>query len=84
MVACENPRKNIAHFMSICNFDRSCICVFVFVYLYVRHSVTWILTSSYHYLLNKLQKLEDALIKHMLTAADMGDRGDKGDIFDRG
>ena len=34
--------------------------------------------------LNKLQKLEDALIKHMLTAADMGDRGDKGDIFDRG
>jgi len=34
--------------------------------------------------INKLQKLEDALIKHMLTAADMGDRGDKGDIFDRG
>ena len=29
MVACENPRKNIAHFMSICNFDQCCICVFV-------------------------------------------------------
>ena len=33
---------------------------------------------------NKLQKLEDALIKHMLTAADMGDRGDMGDMSDRG
>ena len=54
MLACENPRKNIAHFMSICNFDRSCICVFVFVCLYVRHSVTWILTSSYHYLLKNI------------------------------
>ena len=26
----------------------------VFVYLYVRHSVTWILTSSYHYLLKNI------------------------------
>ena len=48
---------------------------------------------------NKLQKLEDALIKHMLNAADLADRGDMGDrgnmvvrgdrgywgdIFDRG
>ena len=30
---------------------------------------------------NKLQKLEDALLKHMLTAADLAGRGD---INDRG
>ena len=39
---------------------------------------------------NKLQKREDALIKHMLTAADLadrddtGDRGDMGDLGERG
>ena len=31
---------------------------------------------------NKLQKLEDALIKHMLTADDLIDRGDMGDSSD--
>ena len=34
--------------------------------------------------MNKLQKLEDALIKHMLAAADMVDMGDRGDRGDRG
>ena len=29
--------------------------------------------------INKLQKLEDALFKHMLNAVDMGDMGDMGD-----
>ena len=33
---------------------------------------------------NKLQKLEDALLKHMLTAADLADRGDMDDRGDRG
>ncbi len=33
---------------------------------------------------NKLQKLEDALIKHMLTAADLADRGDMDDMVDMG
>ena len=31
---------------------------------------------------NKLQKLEDALIKHMLTADDLADRGDLADMGD--
>ena len=31
---------------------------------------------------NKLQKLEDALLKHMLTAADLADRGDMHDMVD--
>ena len=38
--------------------------------------------------MNKLQKLEDALLKHMLTAADLADRvtwpGDMGDMCDMG
>ena len=43
--------------------------------------------------INKLQKLEDALLKHMLTAADLadwgdmdhrGDRGDRGEMHDMG
>ena len=34
-------------------------------------------------MLNKLQKLEDALVKHMLTAHDLTDRGDMDDIDDR-
>ena len=42
---------------------------------------------------NKLQKLEDALLKHMLTSADLayrgdmdhrGDRGDRGEMHDMG
>ena len=33
---------------------------------------------------NKLQKLEDALLKHMLTAADLADRGDMDDLVDMG
>ena len=36
---------------------------------------------------NKLQKLEDALLKHILTAADLADIGDiddRGDMGDRG
>ena len=35
---------------------------------------------------NKLPKLEDALLKHMLTAVDLTDRGDmdhRGDMGDR-
>ena len=38
-------------------------------------------------ILNKLQKLEDALLKllkHMLTAADRGDMDHRGDRRDRG
>ena len=38
--------KNIAHVRSICNFNRSCICVFIFVYLHVRHSGTLFFRSS--------------------------------------
>ena len=33
---------------------------------------------------NKLQKLEDALIEQMLTAADLADRGDRSDQGDHG
>ena len=33
---------------------------------------------------NKLQKLEDALLQHMLTAADLADRGDMDHRGDRG
>ena len=33
---------------------------------------------------NKLQKLEDALLKHMLTAADLTDIGDMDDMVDMG
>ena len=32
-----------------------------------------------HWKNNKLQKLEDALVEQMLTAADLADRGDRGD-----
>ena len=50
--------KNIAHVMSIRNFDQCCICVFVylcicvfvFVYLQVRRLATLFLSSLYHYL----------------------------------
>ena len=34
--------------------------------------------------INKLQKLEDALIEQMLTAADLADRGDRVDQGDCG
>ena len=34
--------------------------------------------------LNKLQKLEDALLQHMLTVADLADRGDMDHRGDRG
>ena len=37
--------------------------------------------------IKKLQKLEDALLKHMRTAADlddMGDIGDRGEMHDMG
>ena len=36
---------------------------------------------------NKLQKLEDVLLRHMLASADLADRGDiddRGDMSDRG
>merc|ERR1711963_1272227 len=54
--------KNIAHVMSIRNFDQCCICVFVylricvfvFVYLQVRHPGTLFLKSSYHYLFKNI------------------------------
>ena len=35
-------------------------------------------------MLNKLQKLEDALLKHMLTAADLAGRGDMDDMGEMG
>ena len=38
----------------------------------------------YEKVANKLQKLEDALLKHMLTAADLADRGDMHDMVDLG
>ena len=34
--------------------------------------------------MNKLQKLEDALIEQMLTTPDLADRGDRGDQGDHG
>ena len=34
--------------------------------------------------INNLQKLEDALLKHMLTAADLVGRGDMDDMGDMG
>ena len=43
-----------------------------------------LLSKRYEFTLNKLQKLEDALIKHMLTDADMVDMGDRGDMGDIG
>ena len=51
--------KNIAHVMSICNFDQCCIyvfgtCVFVFVYLQVRHQGILFLRSSYQYLFKNI------------------------------
>ena len=54
--------KNIAHVMSIRNFDQCCIgvfvylriCVFVFVYLQVRHPGTLFLRSPYHYLFKNI------------------------------
>ena len=50
------------------------------------HRVQSARTSIHHYSLkaNKLQKLEDALLKHMLTAADLADMDDRGDMGDRG
>ena len=33
--------KNIGHVRSLCNFDRSCICVFVYLYLCIFTSDTW-------------------------------------------
>ena len=51
--------KNIAHVMSICNFDQCCIyvfgtCVFVSVYLQVRHQGTLFPRPSYHYLFKNI------------------------------
>ena len=40
--------KNIAFVRHICNFDRSCICVFV--YLHIKYLGTLFLRSLYHYL----------------------------------
>ena len=39
-------------------------------------------TLKTYCIFNKLQKLEDALIKHMLTADDLADRGDLADMGD--
>ena len=54
--------KNIAHVMSIHNFDQCCICVFVylcicvfvFVYLQVRHPGILFLRSCYYYLFKNI------------------------------
>ena len=50
--SCHYVFKNIAHVMSICNFDQCCICVFV--YLQVRHPGTLFVRSSYHYLFKNI------------------------------
>ena len=34
--------------------------------------------------INKLQKMEDALVEQMLSAADLADRSDRGDQGDYG
>ena len=38
--SCHYRFKNIAHVMSICNFDQCCICVFVYLYLCICKSDT--------------------------------------------
>ena len=44
--SCHYLFKNIAHIMSICNFDQCCICIFVYLYLCVCKSDTQNIVSE--------------------------------------